>query len=113
MTRESVHVVKISGDAGLRAAQEIAGSLRQALAGHDRVAVDTAAVTDADVTTIQLLLSARRQAREAGRSLSLTAPPAGALRSLLIQTGCLDASGRPQTPDGDFWTPSQAKGKAA
>ena len=111
MTRDSVHVVRISGDAGLRAAQDIALSLRQALAGHDKVAIATDAVTGADITTIQILLAARKQALASGKSLSLAAPPAGALRDLLIQTGCLDPDGRPLTQDGDFWTPG--KGKAA
>lgn len=111
MTKGSVHVVKISGDAGLRAAQDIAVSLREALAGHDKVAIATEAISGADITTIQLLLAARKQALASGKSLSLATPPTGPLRDLLIQTGCLSADGRPLTQDGDFWTP--AKGKAA
>lgn len=115
MTRDSVHTVKISGDAGLRAAQDIAGSLRQALASHDTVSIATEAVEAADITTIQLLLAARKQAQASGKSLTLAAPPMGALRALLVAIGCLDADGRPLTPDGDFWIPPtrQAKGKAA
>ena len=114
MTRDSIHVIEISGDAGLRAAQDIAVSLRQALADHDKIAIATEAMTVADITTIQLLLAARKQALASGKSLSLAAPPMGVLRELLIATGCLDADGRPLTPEGDFWispTP-QAKGKA-
>lgn len=112
MTRDSVHVLNISGDAGLRAAQDIATALRQALAGHDRVAVATEAISGADITTIQLLLAARRQARASGKSLSLATPASGALRQLLVEVGCLDADGRPLTPDGEFWTHTQ-EGKAA
>jgi ABC-type transporter Mla MlaB component len=114
MTRDSVHVVEISGDAGLRAAQDIAGSLGRALAAYDRVAVATETITGADITTIQLLLAARRQAEASGKSLSLTTTPSGALRAVLIETGCLDADGRPLTPDGDFWTTPtpQNEGKA-
>ena len=111
MTRGSVHVVKISGDAGLRAAQDIAATLREALANHDKVAIATEAISGADITTIQLLLAANRQARDTGKSLTLAAPPSGVLRALLIETGCFDADGRPLIPDGEFWTP--AKGKAA
>jgi ABC-type transporter Mla MlaB component len=115
MTSNSVHIIQISGDAGLRAAQDIAGKLRQALASHDSVAVATEAIETADITTIQLLLAARKQASASRKSLTLAAPPVGALRELLVATGCLDAEGRPLTPDGDFWIPStrQAKGKAA
>lgn len=115
MTRGGVHVVKISGDAGLRAAGDIALSLRQALTRHSKVAIATEAITGADITTIQLLLAANRQAQAAGKTLALTAPPAGALRDLLIDVGCLDAHGQPLTPDGDFWTrtATPAEGKPA
>jgi ABC-type transporter Mla MlaB component len=115
MTGDSVHIIKISGEAGLRAAQDVAGTLRQALAGHDRIAIATDAMTGADITTIQLLLAARKQAQASGKSLSLTAAPSGVLRALLIEVGCLDAAGHPLTPDGDFWTQSArpAEGKPA
>ncbi|MGB3336878.1 MAG: STAS domain-containing protein [Devosia sp.] len=115
MTRDSVHVVKIAGEAGLRAAQDIAGSLRKALTGHSKVAIATEAITGADITTIQLLLAARKQALASGKSLTLATPPAGVLRDLLIQVGCLDADGIPLTSDGDFWTQptGQSGGKPA
>ena len=111
MTRDSVHIIKISGDAGLRAAQDIALSLRQALTAHDRIAIATDAMTGADITTIQLLLAAHKQAQASGKSLSLEAVPSGALRALLIEVGCLDANGHPLTPDGDFWTQSARPGE--
>jgi anti-anti-sigma regulatory factor len=115
MTRDSTHIVEITGDAGLRAAQELAATLRQAVATQDDVVIATDAITGADITTIQLLLAASKLAQASGKSLRLTAPPKGVLRELLTQTGFLDAQGRALTPDGDFWTPSpsQAKGKAA
>ena len=111
MTRDSVHLVEISGDAGLRAAQEVASALREALAGHQHIAIAIDAVGNADITTIQLLLAARKLALASGKSLHLVAPPSGVLRELLIQTGFLDAEGAPLTPEGEFWT--QARGRAA
>lgn len=115
MTRDSVHTIKISGDAGLRAAQDIAELLRQAIASHDDIAIVTDAITAADITTIQLLIAASKQATAAGKTLRLAAEPGGVLRDLLIQTGFLDASGRALTPGDQLWTPnsSQARGKAA
>ena len=105
MTAEHVHVIQISGEAGLRTAQDTAAALREALAGFDAISIATEAVTGADITTIQLLLAARRQALASGKTLTLAAPPTGVLRDLLIQTGCLAADGRPLTPEGDFWVP--------
>ena len=103
MTKDSVHLIEISGDAGLRVAQDTAVILREALASFDNIAIATEAITGADITTIQLLLAARKQALAAAKSLTLAAPPTGVLRALLIETGCLDAAGRPLTQDGDFW----------
>ena len=114
MTRDSIHIVEISGDAGLLAAQEIAATLRQAIATQDQVEIATDAITGADITTIQLLLAARKLAQASGKSLRLAAPPQGVLRQLLTQTGMLDVDGRALTPDGDFWASmtSPAKGRA-
>ena len=73
MTRDSVHTIKISGDAGLRAAQELADQLSKAIASHDDIVVATDAISTADITTIQLLLAASKQAQAAGKSLRLAA----------------------------------------
>ncbi|MBU1304886.1 MAG: STAS domain-containing protein [Alphaproteobacteria bacterium] len=111
MTQGPVHLLEIAGDAGLRAAQETATLLREALAAHDSVSVATHAMTGADITTIQLLIAARKQAEASGKTLSLAAPPAGAFRDLLVATGCLSADGRPMTLDGAFWAPEIHKDK--
>lgn len=114
MTGARAHTVRLSGDAGLRNAYQVAEMLRVALKQQSSVLVSTDAVTAADITTIQLLLAARRLALASGRALDLAAAPAGPLRALLIQIGILDATGRALTPDGDFWTPNtSAEGKAA
>ena len=115
MTRDSVFLTEISGDAGLRHAQDIAAQLKTALAEHDTVIVTTNGITTADITTVQLLLAARKQALATGKSLLLAAPPQGVLREFLIQTGFLDGSGNALTPDDGFWVsePQTDKGKAA
>ena len=114
MTRDSAHTLKIIGDAGLRATQDLAGTLRDALDNHSTVVISIDEDSVADITTIQLLLAARKLASASGKSLSLAAPCSGAFRELLIATGCLDASGQSLTPEADFWTSTpSAKGKAA
>ncbi|WP_224703986.1 STAS domain-containing protein [Devosia aquimaris] len=115
MTDGSAFVVTLSGEAGLRAAQEIAETLRKALATHQSIAIATQAITGADITTIQLLLAARKLALASGKSIALAGSPAGPLREALIALGCIDAQGRPLSDDGDFWAPSSHpnQGKAA
>lgn len=113
MTETSVHLVQLAGNVGLRVAQDTAVVLREALAGFDAVTIATDAITGADITTIQVLLAARKQALATGKSLTLAAPPSGVLRALLVETGCLSAEGRPLTPDGDFWTQSTRQSEPA
>jgi anti-anti-sigma regulatory factor len=115
MTRDSAFLTKISGDAGLRNAQELAQQLKSALADHHTIAVATSDIASADITTVQLLLAARRQALAMGKSLVLAAPVQGALRELLIQIGVLDSSGITATSDATFWLSNSqhSEGKAA
>jgi len=72
-----------------------------ALAAHAAVTVDCAAVTEVDVSLIQLLLAARASARLNGKAVALTAPANDALRTALLQGGFLrdDADG----PEAAFW----------
>lgn len=115
MSSTSPFVVTLSGEAGLRAAQELAATLRQALANRDNIAIATQAISSADITTIQLLLAARKQALADGKSLTLAGAPTGALRDALVALGCIDAAGHAVSDDGNFWTPDthQHEGKAA
>jgi ABC-type transporter Mla MlaB component len=115
MTRDSVFVTKISGDAGLRNAQELAEQFKAALADHQVIAVATSDITTADITTVQVLLATRRQAVAVGKSFTLAAPPQGVLRDVLIEIGVLDGAGTTATSDADFWLhePHKTKGKAA
>lgn len=115
MTRDSVFLTKISGDAGLRNAQDIAAQLKSALADHQSITVAISDIASADITTVQLLLASRRQAVAAGKSFTLATPPQGVLRDLLIQIGIFDARGTSATSDADFWLhePQKTKGKAA
>jgi anti-anti-sigma regulatory factor len=113
MTGDSVHTLKISGDAGLRNVQEITGLLRQALADHSNIAVVTDTLTSIDVSILQLLVAARKSALAAGKTLTLRAPPDGVLHRLLLQTGFIGADGKSLTPEGDFWTQTSPTEQAA
>ena len=106
MTGDSSHTLKITGDTGLRNAQDIATQLRQALAGHSTITVVTDAMTSIDVSILQLLVAARKSALAAGKTLILRAPADGPLRRLLVQAGFVDIDGQSKTPEGAFWTAS-------
>ncbi|MDB5535733.1 MAG: hypothetical protein JWP26_3428 [Devosia sp.] len=97
-------MLSISGDAGLRNVQDIAGLLRQALDSHSSITVATEGLTSIDVTILQLLVAARKSALASGKTLTLHAPPDGVLHRLLVQTGFVGTDGKSRTPEGEFWT---------
>ena len=113
MTGDSAHTLKISGDAGLRNVQDIAGLLRQALEKHSAITVVTDGLTSIDVTILQLLVAARKSALASGKTLTLRAPPDGVLHRLLIQTGFVGIDGKSRTPEGEFWTKTSPTEHAA
>jgi len=104
MTEERYYTLVLHGDAGIRNAQELATTLREAVSGHDRIGVDTQAMAVADLTTTQLLLAARNKAGALGKSLFLLAPLGEPLQQFLSGAGFLDPAGEPGRPETDFWT---------
>ncbi|MFN4129955.1 MAG: STAS domain-containing protein [Paracoccaceae bacterium] len=94
------HRLVLSADAGIRSAQEVAKALNDALAQHDRVCVQTEAVTGADITTAQTLLAARIKAARSGKALVMLQPLGTALRELLAAAGFLGAA----QDHAGFWT---------
>lgn len=86
--------VKIGADAGLSAMDEIHRTLVERLAAQS-VALDLSEVGEADIAFAQLILVAAASARAEGKSLSLAAPAAGAVRNVLERGGLLgDAAAR-------------------
>jgi ABC-type transporter Mla MlaB component len=108
MAEERTHTLVLSGDAGIKSAHEVAGSLREALEGHARIEVDTQTLSAADVTTVQTLLSARASASALNKQLTLLAPLGGPLQAVLEQAGFLT----PGQEHAAFWStlPDQPAG---
>lgn len=93
----------LEGPATVRTIEPIHARLTELLAGHDAIEVDCAAVTEADLSLVQLLLAARRSAARDGKILSMTAPASSALHQALTVGGFLSADGDPRDPDAAFW----------
>lgn len=79
----------LDGPATIRTIGAVHTALQDALARHHTVQLDVTAVDPVDLSFVQLLLSARRSAREAGKQLTLAAPAGGALLHALEQGGFL------------------------
>jgi ABC-type transporter Mla MlaB component len=102
MTGQRTHTLVLSGDAGIKATAEIAQGLKDALAAHAEINIDTQTISAADLTTVQLLLSAKLSADATGKSLRLLAPLGAPLDAVLEGGGFLAAS----QPYRAFWATS-------
>lgn len=100
MTGNSTFTLVLAGDVSVRSAQDVLGRLKEAVAAHDAFVVDTADISQADVTTIQTLLAARSKAEALGKSLNLKGPPGPRLQAVLEGAGFL----HPAQPAARFWT---------
>ena len=82
----------------------------QFLALEDRpaITVDCGAVTEVDVSLVQLILAAHASARRAGRSVALAKPADGALLDTLERGGFLSTAHDSVRDDHGFWLGSRS-----
>lgn len=108
MTEERTHTLVLSGDAGIKSAKEVAGTLSEAIDKHARIEVDTQTLSGADITTVQTLLAARASARAGNKQLTLLAPIGAPLQAVLDAAGFLS----PGQEHVSFWSapPDQPAG---
>jgi ABC-type transporter Mla MlaB component len=83
--------------------EQAAAVLRQALAQAATVVVDCADLQEADLTFLQLLLSAQRSAVAAGKRFSMAAPASGVLAQALIDAGLRNSEGTEVKGHDGFW----------
>jgi ABC-type transporter Mla MlaB component len=100
MTGSSSFTLVLSGDVSVKSAQTMLAGLKEAVAAHSAIALDTKDITQADVTTVQTLLAARNKAEALGKSITLKGPPGPKLQAVLDGAGFLN----PAQPTARFWT---------
>ena len=93
----------LEGAVTVRAIEPVHARLVDLLNRHDTVEIDCTALTEADLSLVQLLLAARRSAMRDGKTLVLTAPASGALRQTLSIGGFLPADASPADAETAFW----------
>lgn len=91
-----------SGTQTVRNTDEAVEKLKELVQRGGPVVIDCSGVEEADISFVQLLLSARRTATELGRSMHLTAPAGGALLACLLSAGLL-AEQRAGGGSREFW----------
>lgn len=78
---------RFNGALTIRNAEDVHAKFLEFLSQPGDLVLDVAGADEIDVSFIQLLLAARRSAREQGRALSLAAPATGPLREALVRGG--------------------------
>ncbi|MDG3439625.1 STAS domain-containing protein [Nitrospirillum amazonense] len=116
-SNDDVGKVVFEGARTLRNAEETHAALLSAMKAHAVLEIDCGALDEVDISFVQLLLAARKSARDAQRVLKLAQPVSGPLRDTLHRGGFLMtaelAAGVPapadQTTDSDFWLHTEAR----
>ena len=91
----------LDGALTVRTVATVRATLLEALTQHQSVQVDCSAAESVDLSLIQLLLSARLTAQQAGKQLLLASPASGALLAALHQGGFLLPTGADAFWSGD------------
>jgi len=100
--------VAFDGALTIRHIRAIRDRLMEALSGSQTVRVDCVAATEVDLSFIQLMLSARRSAMAAGKTILLSAGESSVLHDALVRAGMLPVAACEPTPDQTFWLNKEA-----
>ncbi len=92
----------LSGSRTIRSADQTRSLLLEALGAHTTTSLDCSAVTEADLSLVQLLISARMSAELSGKTVTLAHPPTGVLLQALSKAG-FTTSPDPLIGNGSYW----------
>jgi hypothetical protein len=96
--RSNPTTVGVTSLADIQTIDDIHKELKQAFEQGKAVRLDLDAITDADLTFVQLVESARKFASSAGKTFAVSTPPPKVLQELLERGGFLATP-----PDRSFW----------
>lgn len=89
----TAHLITLSGDLTIRHASEIQAYLTDRLAKFGNIELDCMAVTDTDLSFLQLLIAAMNSADQIGKRLHLSRERAGCVGDLAERAGLNEAFG--------------------
>jgi ABC-type transporter Mla MlaB component len=89
VTNETPSVMKLDGTIDIRSIQNCFDTVRGMASDAAGLDVDLSAVTEVDLTFLQLIESLRRTAHEGGTALRLSHPVGEAIREVLRRAGFL------------------------
>jgi anti-anti-sigma regulatory factor len=86
-TKDGQSVIELKGVIDISASAELKQLLVEALHGGQAVRIALAGATDLDVTAVELLWAAEREARGSGVSFSLAGPAPASILAALAEAG--------------------------
>ena len=89
--------------ATIRDMPRIHAVLCDALSANQELTIDCAAVTEIDLSFIQLILSARKSAAAAGKRIAVIPPDGTLLTDLLVRAGLLASAEETRSGEQSFW----------
>src|SRR5687768_12052996 len=89
----AVYPLVLGGPVTVRNIQPVHAWLIEALRRHRMVEIDCSAVTDVDLSLIQMILAARKSVAASGATLALAHPACGALLDTLMRAGLVGSPG--------------------
>ena len=84
---EELSTIRLEGEVGIASAADLKSHLIQALGCSKQVRVSLQSVTDLDVTAVQLLWAARREAKASSVAFAIDGPIPSMVLSSLLQAG--------------------------
>ena len=95
--------IKLGGPLTVRTVKPIGARLLEAVRQFPRVTIDCSGATEVDLSFLQLVMSARKSAADAGKTLSLAHPASGILLERLMQAGLVAPANEQPAADQTFW----------
>jgi ABC-type transporter Mla MlaB component len=102
MSTDSGHV-NLVGPQTIREIEQTRSAFIAAIHGSHAVTIDCTSVTDVDMTFVQLLISTRKTAISARKTLSFSSPPPNSLLDALTRAGLLGSPDEAPLADDAFW----------
>jgi hypothetical protein len=93
----------LTGSLNIREAEQIRSRLLEAVRQHEHVMLGCSGAAGGDLSFVQLVLSARRTAAAAGKSVTLAAPAEGWLLEALQKAGLVSPAGQAPAAGQEFW----------
>ena len=84
---DELSTIRLEGEVGIASAADLKSQLIQALGCGKQVRVSLQSVTDLDVTAVELLWAALREAKASGVAFVIEAPVPPIITSALLQAG--------------------------